>query len=157
MILITVGILFLFGILMLLLEMLVVPGKIFAGLVGIILIITGIVITYKNYGDTMGHMTILAIIIIIVSAIFFALKTGTWKKLMLKTEITSKASIDELSDKVNVGDIGTTTSRLAPMGKVFINEMFVEAKAINTFIDQNTEVEVTKVLNTNIIVKPKNS
>jgi membrane-bound ClpP family serine protease len=55
--------------------------------------------------------------------------------------------------KIKVGDVGITQSRLNPMGKVFINDLTVEAKSIDgQMIDEDTEVIVNKIDWANIIV-----
>ena len=59
-------------------------------------------------------------------------------------------------DEVKIGDTGLCISRLAPMGKVLVNDEYYEAKANNVFIDQNTEVIVIKIENGKLVVKPKN-
>ena len=59
------------------------------------------------------------------------------------------------TQKIKPGDIGKTITRLAPMGKALVNDITCEAKSTGTFINENTEIEVIKVLNTQIIVKPK--
>jgi len=56
---------------------------------------------------------------------------------------------------INVGDTGVTVSRLAPMGKIRVAGNVVEAKAIDDFIDQGTEVIVIKVQSTNVLVERK--
>ena len=72
-----------------------------------------------------------------------------------------KANIDSRNepfdnDKIHAGDTGKTITRLAPVGKAMVNDIICEAKSTGGFINENTEIEVIKVLNTQIIVKPKN-
>ena len=73
----------------------------------------------------------------------------------LQASISSKNEPYEM-DKIHTGDSGKTITRLAPMGKAIINDVTCEAKSTGGFIDENTDVEVVQVLNTQIIVKPKN-
>lgn len=71
---------------------------------------------------------------------------------MLKTNITGR--VNELKEnEIKAGDKGITISRLAPMGKVKINEKFAEASAMGEFINENTEVVVTKVEGNKVSVK----
>ena len=61
----------------------------------------------------------------------------------LKTNVESKVeSVTET--QIKPGDKGTTVSRLAPMGKVKINDITVEAKTADDFIDQDEEIVVLK-------------
>ena len=86
--------------------------------------------------------------------IYLAFKAKTWDKAMLKTDISGKVdSIDP--NEVKQGDTGKTVSRLAPIGKIIINEKYYEGKSIDSFIDHGVDIEVVKVEMTQIIVKPK--
>ena len=51
-----------------------------------------------------------------------------------------------------MGQVGITLTRLAPMGKVRIGEVTVEAKAVDDFIDPKQPVEVIGFDNTVVIV-----
>ncbi len=71
---------------------------------------------------------------------------------------TNIASRNEPFDTENIhpGDVGKTITRLAPIGKAMVNDIICEAKSTGGFINENTDIEVIKVLSTQIIVKPKN-
>jgi membrane-bound ClpP family serine protease len=87
----------------------------------------------------------------------FFLRSRTWKRLMLKKNIDSKVEVDGIvNEKIKPGDTGETVGRLAPMGKVMVNDVVVEAKSIAGFVDPHTPVEVVKIGTTQIIVKPIN-
>jgi len=147
--------LILIGVLLLILELLVVPGAIIAATGGAILIGGGIYLSYHSYGNFWGHITLISTIILIIVTLVLTLKSKTWKKLMLHTSIDSKVETFN-ENQILAGDTGITVSRLAPMGKVLIKNVYVEAKSINQFIDQDKEVVVTQILNSQIIVKLKN-
>lgn len=70
----------------------------------------------------------------------------------LHAQIDSKVESDE-KQHVHVGDKGITVSRLAPIGKVKVNGVVVEAKVEGGFLDENTPVEIVKIFNTNVLVK----
>jgi membrane-bound ClpP family serine protease len=147
--------LILLGILLLIVELLVIPGSIVAATGGVFLLGGGIYLSYHVYGSIWGHITLISTIVLIILTLVLSLKSKTWKNLMLHTSIDSKIeTFDE--NQISVGDIGITISRLAPMGKVFIKNNYVEAKSINTFIDQGKEIVVSQILNSQIIVKLKN-
>ena len=101
-------------------------------------------------------MTVFAVVLLIVFiilSIYLSLKSKTWNKLMLKSQIDGKTNIIN-EESIKKGDTGITITRLAPMGRVLINGENVEAKA-EQFIDQNVEIEVEKILDNKIIVKLK--
>jgi membrane-bound ClpP family serine protease len=83
------------------------------------------------------------------------LRSGTWKKLMLKTSIDGKVdTIGKEEGKVKVGDRGVTVTRLAPGGKVLVNGEYFEAKSVDILIDPREEIEVIRIEDNKVIVKP---
>ena len=75
---------------------------------------------------------------------------------MLKKELTGKVPTFE-ENLINVGDTGTTLSRLAPIGKAMINDQITEVQSTVEMIDENQEVTVVKMNNNKIWVKLKNN
>ena len=71
---------------------------------------------------------------------------------MLKSSIKSTSPKFNV-DNIRIGDTGITISRLAPMGKILINDMYVEAKSLGGFIKQEEKVVIVKVLTNKVIVK----
>ncbi len=143
------------GIVLILLEFLVIPGTTIAAISGFILAGSGIYLSYNTYSTNTGHLVLVITIITIILSVVFSLRSKTWKKAMLNTEITSVANTYQM-DKITVGDVGKTMSRLAPMGKVMINDNIYEAKSFGQFVDQQIEIEIIKIENNIIIVKPLN-
>lgn len=149
-----VFILLLVGIILLLVEMFLIPGLSIAGIGGVIFLGGAIYYAYAFIGAEAGHLTLVGAAIMMIIAVWIFLRSKALERMSLKTEIDSKN--DPLKDiDVKVGDVGLTSSRLAPMGKIKIDGHIVEAKATDDFIDENTEVIVTQVYNTNVLVERK--
>ncbi len=151
---IAVVLLIIFGILLLLLEFFVVPGVTIAGIGGILLMIGGIFLSYHSFGNRIGNLTLLYTVVLLTVVLVLAFKSGTWKKMMLDSKIDSHISETKSGISARIGDTGKTVSRLAPIGRVLINDEFYEAKSLNLFIDQDVDVEVIKIENKKLIVKP---
>jgi len=149
-----VAVVIILGIILLLLEFLVVPGVTVVGIAGFLLMIFGLVASYHFHGPQVGLYTMGITTGVSIVTIYYIFKQKTWKKVGLKSSIDSRHSPFDIS-KVHPGDSGMTITRLAPIGKVKVNDIICEGKSISGFIDENTHVEVTKVLNTQLIVKPK--
>ena len=143
------------GFLLLFLELFVVPGITIAGIGGGLLLIGGIVLSFNEYGNLVGLITLAVTFGLMLFGLFYAFKSKTWRGITLNKAIDSKVNTLEL-EEVMAGDKGKAISRLAPMGKILINDQYYEAKTLNDFIDQEAEVEVIKVKNGKIIVKPLN-
>lgn len=149
-------ILILAGLLFLVLEILVFPGTTVVGIVGFILLIVGIWGAYSSQGTMYGHITLGGSFALTFVALYFSLRSKTWKKLALNNEIDGRVNeIDE--NNIKIGDNGMTVSRLAPMGNALINEEIYEVATNGDFIDQEREITVIKIEKNKIIVKLKSS
>lgn len=149
-----ITLLIIIGILLLLIEVLVIPGTTIAGIIGFGLLIGGIYLAFDKYGMNVGIATIAATITISLIIFILAFRSGTWNKLMLNSTIDSK--IDNFEGvKPNIGDEGTTLTRLAPIGKVVIKDIEYEALSQNSFIDPKCTIVVTGLESNKIIVKLK--
>ena len=141
------------GVVLILLELFVLPGITVAGTAGVVMMICGIYLSYDHYGSMTGNLTVLGAVIFSLLALWLALKSGTWERIMLKTEIDSKVEKIE-ENLIAIGDEGICLSRLAPMGQVRINKHIVEAKSTGGYIDEKTRVKVIKIVDKVIVVKP---
>ena len=78
------------GLILLLVEMLLMPGTAIAGILGLVAIGFSVYETYSFYGAKAGTLLLLGTLIISVIAIVLALRSKTWNKVMLKASIDSK-------------------------------------------------------------------
>ncbi|NLC49331.1 MAG: hypothetical protein GX762_03050 [Bacteroidales bacterium] len=153
--LIIVTLVILLGIIFLLAEIFLLPGITISGIAGFIFLIGGIAYAYMYMGNMAGNMTLIISAFLIMGSFLYFIKSKSLRRISLTTNIDSKVDMSDLQ-KIKVGDVGITQSRLNPMGKVFINDLTVEAKSIDgQMIDEDTEVIVIKIDWANIIVSIK--
>ena len=145
-------ILLLIALLLIFLEIFVLPGINVAGILGLLLMIAGIYLAYRQIGAPTAHYVLVATLILSTLILIFGLRSSTWRKVSLDTAIEGKA-IDNVTENVKVGDRGTALTRLGPIGTVQINGMTLEAKSAN-ITDAKTAIEVTEIVGNEIIVKP---
>lgn len=146
--------LILIGIILILLELFIIPGITFAGIAGFIFTTAGIYMAYATLGKSGGHLTLGVSLLFFVLVLVIVLRTGTWNKLMLTTEVSS--TIEPIAkDVINEGDTGKTVTRLNPVGKVKVNSTTIEARCPGQYVEPGTEVEVVKVFKNYIVVKLK--
>lgn len=147
-----VVILLLLGILFFLLELFLIPGISLAGIAGTLFVGSSIYYAYSQIGNAAGHLIVVSSIVLLAITIWVFVRSKALEKMSLKAEIKGKN--DPLENMViNIGDLGITQSRLAPMGKVKVNGHIVEAKTNDDFIDPGVEIRVLEVYNTNILVE----
>lgn len=147
-------ILILVGLLLFVVEFLLIPGITIAGIGAVGCIIGAVYWAYTAYGITVGNITLFSALILTLLTIIFALRSKTWKRFMLNTNVEGNVTSDEVQQIV-IGDEGITISRLSPMGKVRIKEVVLEAKSTGNYIDQKTPIVVTRMEGSIPIVKPK--
>ena len=140
------------GVLLLLAEVLLIPGIGVAGLVGIGCMAGGTIGAYYWISPLAGHITLGLSVIFAACCIYVFFKSRMLDKMALKTDIDAKIDlIDGLG--IAVGDKGKSIGRLAPMGKVSINGKEVEAKSTKSFIDEDVDIEVVAIEGNHVVVK----
>ncbi len=140
-----------FAVILFLIEMFIIPGISIAGIGGVIALAAAVFYAF-NQNQQLGFIALAAGIVISAILVWIFFKSNTLDKMSLHAQIDSKVESKEKL-QVNVGDKGVTISRLAPIGKVKVGGVVVEAKVEGGFLDENTPVEVVKVLNANVLVK----
>ena len=147
-----VAIIILLGIAFLLAEIFLLPGITIAGIAGFFFLGGGIAYAYMYMGTVAGNLTLVISAFLLMGSFVYFIKSKSLRRISLTTNIDSKVDTSDLQ-KIKAGDVGIAQSRLNPMGKVFINDLTVEAKSANgEMIDEDTEVVVVKVDWSNIIV-----
>lgn len=145
----------LLGILFMLIEIFLLPGISIAGIAGAIFIVGGIIYSYMFIGSTEGNITLAGSTIALGASFAWLLKSKSLRRISLETNIENSVDNSNLLN-INVGDTGTTISRLNPIGKVLVNDVEAEGKSFDgEFIEEDTEIEVVKVETYNVLVKRK--
>ncbi len=137
---------------LLVVELVLLPGFTIAGIAALACYCGASYMAYANYGVTGLLIAVGVVVVVSVAATWFSLRAKTWKRFALNQNIDGEAQSSP-EHQVKIGERGVAITRLAPMGKVIIGGQTYEAKAIDAFVDQQTEVEVTGFENFNVIVK----
>jgi membrane-bound ClpP family serine protease len=148
---ISIILLILAGIVLLILELLILPGLV-AGIVGGILLIAGIWYSFHEYGSTTGFITAFATLALTLLSLYLTFKYNIWRRFSLEKANDSKISrVDEMN--INPGDTGKSLSAIRPMGMGMFNHKKVEVQSMGEMIDANSSIEVIEVLPNKLIVK----
>jgi membrane-bound ClpP family serine protease len=144
--------LILLGLVLLLIEFAVIPGVTIAGIGGFLLLAASVYISFSEYGTGAGFLTLTFVLVASPLMVYYLFKSKSGKKMILESKIDGKVETINNS-KINVGDTGKSVGRLAPMGKVKVNGEIIEAQSTGSFIDQNKEIRILKILSNKIIVE----
>jgi membrane-bound ClpP family serine protease len=147
-------ILIVLGILLFVIEFLLVPGVTIAGIGGLVLTVFGVYKSFSDFGSEVGIWVLIGTVLLSIFVIAMSLRARTWSRLMLRTDIKGTVDTDLTEAQVKVGDQGTTLTRLAPMGKILVNDLVREAKSIEGYVDEHSDIEIVAIEGTRISVKP---
>ncbi|MHC1707212.1 MAG: NfeD family protein [Bacteroidales bacterium] len=142
------------GLLLLVLEVLVIPGSTVVGILGFASMLFAVYKAFAVHGTMAGVITLGGTLAAAVIVLYFVLKAKTWNRFMLKDKISGKMNIIE-EGKLIPGEEGVTVSRLNPMGKAMFGDEYYEVTTIGDFIDQDTPVVIIKMEQNKIFVKKK--
>lgn len=146
-----IAILILFGIILIVLEVLIVPGFI-AGIIGAFFMAMGVGWAYRLYGAVVGAWVGISSLVLCGVAVWMAFRTKVWQRFSLKTSLDGRTNeVDLLS--VQPGDRGAAVSSLRPMGKVKVNGKYFEATTEGELLPANYPVIVVRVESNKIVVK----
>jgi len=139
------------GVIFILLELLVVPGTTFIGVIGLVALILGVYQTFAIYGTGWGIIALVGTSLFSIAMLVLSLRSKTWTKAMLATSIDSK--IDQVKENVKIGDEGISISRLTPMGTARFGNHFIEVSTFGDFLDPETEIRIVDIKNNRILVE----
>ncbi|MCQ2177116.1 MAG: serine protease [Bacteroidales bacterium] len=143
------------GILLMLIEMLLVPGVGVAGFLGLSALAGACVYAFLRVSAPAGIVVTVIVMALLLVMLYFILREKTWKRFELNTEIDSKVGQEQSS--VTVGSRGFAQTRLAPMGTARFGDVTCEVKsADNSMIAARTLIEVIAVEDNRILVKTIN-
>lgn len=143
------------GLMLMVVEVVFIPGTTFVGLLGIIFSIAGVVVSYNAYGNDIGFYALIGTASVNLLAFIVALRAEVWTRFALKTSITAKVN-QHIPRIVNIGDIGRAVSTLRPMGKANINDHEFEVKSLSGYVKNGSTLRVVEVNTQQIIVEPTN-
>ena len=147
--------LILLGLLLVLAEILLIPGVGIAGVLGLLAMGGSCAYAFMEMGNMTGIIVTSVNAVLLVVLIIWVLRAQTWKRLSLETNIDSKAVVPEV--EVSVGDKGRSVTRLAPMGTVRFGDNSLEATSMEGLIDPGMDVQVVAIEDAKIYVSIVNN
>lgn len=143
--------LILVGLVLILAEILVVPGIGVAGVLGLLSLGGSCYYSFYEYGHTVGGIVTAANALLLIVTLIYVLRAKTWRRMSLETNIDAKAVEDD-SSYLHVGDKGVAVTRLAPMGTARFGKHVVEVKAIEGIVNPGAVVQVAVIEDRKIYV-----
>ena len=140
------------GLLLIVVEVIFVPGTTVVGFFGFGLMLAGAFFGFRYFGNDVGW------IIIGVSAISSAIvfvwifRAKPWQQFALKTTIKSKVN-EGIHEGLHTGDEGVTTSALRPSGNAELHGRIVEVTTQGSYLESGTRIRILKISPYQILVE----
>ncbi|WP_439482894.1 NfeD family protein [Cyclobacterium plantarum] len=142
-----------FGALLVLMEVIFVPGTTVVGAFGLIFTGMGIYYAFLNFSANVAYTVTTLTILLNIGFLVYGFKSGVWDRFALKQTIINRTFDDRLVG-LEIGQKGKTISDFKPFGKIEIEDKIYEAKSEGGFISSGTLVTISKIANNKIIIKP---
>lgn len=149
---ITIAVLIVLGLILIVIEILFVPGTTVVGFVGFALMLVGVGLTFRDYGSQAGWIVLGGSAVGSGLIVYFTLSTKTWERFALQGSIKSRVNEGDI-EKFKIGEEGIALSTLRPAGKAEINGKIIEVRSEGEYIDANSKIRIQRVVNNQIIVK----
>jgi membrane-bound ClpP family serine protease len=151
----TVTSLILFGLLLLIAEIIFVPGTTVVGVVGFVFMAIGVGLSFRYFGSETGWTIVGGTSVVSGLLLYLAFKANVWSKFALKSSSDSKVNEGALIDLLP-GQEGISTSTLRPVGKAELSGKTFEVRTNGEYIESGTRIRIIRITSSQIFVEPLN-
>jgi membrane-bound serine protease (ClpP class) len=145
--------LFLAGFACVAVEVFVIPGFGFVGILGGVLLIADIVYAWIYLGPMGGLVVLVASLGCTIASVWVMMNTRVGKRFRLERNLKGSASAVSVGREELVGRTGVALSPLRPSGVALIGEERIDVSADGAFIDKGTKIRVIEVEGPRIVVE----
>ena len=144
-----------FGLSLIVAEIVFVPGTTLVGIVGFVLLVFGVSLSFRYFGTSMGWVTATGTTVAFFLVFYLCFKANVWSRFSLNSKMDSKVNEDELTG-LAVGIEGVTLSSLRPIGKAELNHKVYEVKTLGNYLDTGKKIRIVEILSHQIVVEQIN-
>lgn len=148
----TIVLLLVVGVILIVVELIFIPGTTLFGIAGLVLTVIGVVFSFVAFGGGTGLLVLLGAFAALGITMFFSLRSGAWEKVSLKKSNQSRVN-EDVKHSVWKGDVGVALSALRPSGNVEFNETILEVSTLGSYVDAGARVRVIEVRPNKILVE----
>ena len=140
------------GIVLIVVEVIFIPGTTVVGIVGFILLALGVYLGYDRFGNTLGTLILVATVLLGGTVTVLSFRTGAWNKFSLKDSNQSKIAQNKI-EELQVGEQGKTVSALRPSGKGVFKHKTFEVTTNGAYIDAGKSIQILKISQNKVFVE----
>lgn len=152
---VTVIALILFGLILIIAEIIFIPGTTIVGILGFLFLIVGVGFSFQYFGSETGWITVGISAAVSGLLLYYSFKSNVWGRFSSKSKIDSRVN-EGLLDKIQVGNEGVTLSTLRPFGNAEVNDQIIEVKTFGNYLESGTKIKVVQINLNQIIVEQIN-
>lgn len=141
------------GLLLIIVEIVFIPGTTVVGLLGLIFTIVGIVFSYSHFGSETGFYVLLGTSLVTAGTLYLSFRKGAWRKFSHQSSIDSKVN-EGMTAHLNTGEEGISISALRPMGSAEFHGKIFEVKTNGEFVSNGVKVRIVTIRSNDILVEP---
>lgn len=145
-------ILLIIGILLIITELIFIPGTTIFGIGGLLLTAAGVIMAFVNFGSGPGFTVLGISFLVLLVLLLISFRSNTWDKLSLKSANTGRVN-EEVKNNLCKGDQGITLSALRPGGKAEFNDITVEVSTLGQYLEAGTQVRIIAIRDQRIFVE----
>lgn len=146
--------LLLLGIGLVLTDLILVPGTHLLGLVGGVMSLYAVYLSFAEYGPETGAGVLVGTLLATASSVYYAFKSGAWQRLALNDTHTSTVNDGKAQSFPPVGAVGKTLSTLKPLGTAEFGDDIFEVRTTGAFLDEGKPVRLSRVDGLKLFVEP---
>lgn len=140
-----------FGVFLLFVEVIFVPGTTFVGLIGVLLATAGIWIAYATLGASNGHIVLALTILSSALLVFYSFRRKSWNRFALKDTIDGH--VNAKPELLMEGLTGKAVSALRPSGTANFEEGHYEVHTRGEYLSAGTPIRIVRIINHKITVE----
>lgn len=141
-----------FGLILLIIEVVFIPGTTIVGILGCIFGIVGLYLSFEYFGNTIGSIVTAVTLVLSISAVVSSLKAGLWEKFSLKSAMVGRVN-EGAAISLKVGDKGKAISTLKPIGNGLFGEVVYEVRSNGDYIPADSQIQIAKIVDSKIFVE----
>jgi membrane-bound ClpP family serine protease len=145
--------LILFGLILLIVEIIFIPGTTVVGFIGFGVMVFGMVLGFNYFDKTTGWLIAGGTTVASILLFYWAFRSKAWERFALKSSSQGKVNEGEL-DHLTTGEEGVTVSALRPMGKAEFGGKMVEVTSMGIYVESKTRIKIVRILLNQILVEP---
>jgi membrane-bound ClpP family serine protease len=134
-------------------ELIFVPGTTLVGLIGLACMALGIYLSFDYFGSGTGWLVLGISGIGTFIIVIYGFHSRAWERFALKKRSKSRVNEDFKMD-LKIGQVGKALSTLRPVGKAEFGSQVIEVQSLGNYVKTGAQIRIINLKDNKIIVEP---